>query len=338
MTSPPWWAQSSVRASFSRDLIGYICALLVSWFAAMLTMHVPALHGTPLALNLASIIAITLLFSIRQGITAVIATAFIFYFRFLLPDSSSYLAPGAVIRTAIILVIGWFIAWLAERYRMIGVRLRTALHSLREHADTLAQAQQGSHSAAWVFKIDDRTLRWAHGGAELLGRPFSDVATFDALLELIHSDDRSAVRQSASLAQSTGGAFHAEFRVKLPDGQTRWLEARGRVSNRDSLWRGVVLDVTNRKQAELALLRSEKLAAIGRLSATVAHEINNPLEAVTNLLYLATLDETLSPQTRGFLDTAEQELKRLASIARHTLTFARVRPAAGPTDIVALIE
>ena len=338
MTLPPWWAQSGVRPSFSRDVLGYACALLLSWIAAMVTMHLPALHGTPLALNMASIVAITLIFSFRQGIVAVVATAFIFYFRFLLPGSSSYLAFGAIGRTAVILGIGWLIAWLAERYRMIGVRLRAALQSLREHADTLAQAQQGSHSAAWVFNIDDRTLRWAHGGAELLGRPFAEVPTFDALVALIHPDDRASLRATARQAQATGEAFHAEFRLALPDGPTRWIEARGRASERDHLWRGVVLDVTNRKGAELALLRSEKLAAIGRLSATVAHEINNPLEAVTNLLYLASTDVTLTPETRSYLNAAEQELQRLATIARHTLTFARVRPATGPTDVVALIE
>ena len=67
-------------------------------------------------------------------------------------------------------------------------------------------------------------------------------------------------------------------------------------------------------------MRSEKLAAIGRLSETVAHEINTPLEAATNPLYLASLDTALSAEARAYLADAEHELLRLANIARHTLT------------------
>ncbi len=88
---------------------------------------------------------------------------------------------------------------------------------------------------------------------------------------------------------------------------------------------------------ELALIRSEKLVAIGRLSATIAHEINNPLEAVTNLLYLASSDQHLRPETRRYLEQADQELARLTSIARHTLTFVRTT-AKGPSNIAAIAE
>jgi len=85
----------------------------------------------------------------------------------------------------------------------------------------------------------------------------------------------------------------------------------------------VTMDITERKRAETAVLRQEKLAAMGRMASTVAHEINNPLEAVTNLLYLANMDETLSPGTKAYLGLAEQELARLSEITRLTLGYAR---------------
>jgi signal transduction histidine kinase len=66
--------------------------------------------------------------------------------------------------------------------------------------------------------------------------------------------------------------------------------------------------------------------------------MNNPLEAVTDLLYLCSADGNLSPQTREYLDGADQELRRLASIARHTLNFARPRSSAGPAHTASLIE
>jgi len=132
--------------------------------------------------------------------------------------------------------------------------------------------------------------------------------------------------------------FHAEYRVQWPNGEIHWLESRGTHSPVDAgIWRGVTIDITDRKNAELALIRSEKLAAIGRLSATIAHEINNPLEAVTNLLYLASSDRRLQPETRRYLEQADQELARLTSIARHTLTFVRTT-AKGPSNIAAIAE
>lgn len=71
-----------------------------------------------------------------------------------------------------------------------------------------------------------------------------------------------------------------------------------------------------------ALLRSEKLAVTGRLAASIAHEINNPLEAVTNLLYLLRSETSIEQQQR-YLHEAEQEIARVAEITKHTLRFYR---------------
>jgi PAS domain S-box-containing protein len=81
-------------------------------------------------------------------------------------------------------------------------------------------------------------------------------------------------------------------------------------------------DLTALRRAEGALLRNEKLAAVGRLASSIAHEINNPLEAVTNLLYLVE-NETHSRDALQFIKTAQSELNRVANITRHTLRFHR---------------
>ncbi len=82
----------------------------------------------------------------------------------------------------------------------------------------------------------------------------------------------------------------------------------------------VSLDITAQKRAESALIKSEKLAAVGRLASSIAHEINNPLESVTNLLYLAKQRATDSMQI-AYLETADQELRRVAAITNQTLRF-----------------
>lgn len=85
----------------------------------------------------------------------------------------------------------------------------------------------------------------------------------------------------------------------------------------------IVRDITESKKIERALRTTEKLATAGRLAATVAHEINNPLEAVTNLVYLAKRDLNDSTKVAGYLQMASRELDRVAHIARQTLGFYR---------------
>jgi PAS domain S-box-containing protein len=89
-------------------------------------------------------------------------------------------------------------------------------------------------------------------------------------------------------------------------------------------WVGViVVDVTDQLKAEGALRRTEKLAAAGRLAASIAHEINNPLEAVTNLLYLLRTHDGLDRTASHLVSTAEAELARVSEITQQTLRFYR---------------
>jgi signal transduction histidine kinase len=97
-------------------------------------------------------------------------------------------------------------------------------------------------------------------------------------------------------------------------------------------------DNTARKHAEEALLRSEMLASAGRMAASIAHEINNPLEGLGNTLYLVrSSTPDLSPETIEYLDLAEGELMRIAHITRQTLGFYREFSAATKNSTSALI-
>jgi PAS domain S-box-containing protein len=89
-------------------------------------------------------------------------------------------------------------------------------------------------------------------------------------------------------------------------------------------WVGViVLDASDRKRGEEALRRTEKLAATGRLAASIAHEINNPLEAITNLLFLLRNFCRLEDPALNYVAMAEQEAQRMAEITQQTLRFYR---------------
>ncbi len=100
---------------------------------------------------------------------------------------------------------------------------------------------------------------------------------------------------------------------------------------------GTTRDVTERKIAEEALRRSEKLAATGRLAATMAHEINNPLEAVTNLVYLARAAED-HDRSRSYLATAEEELERVSHLTKQTLGFYRETKGVDTVDLSLIVK
>ena len=100
----------------------------------------------------------------------------------------------------------------------------------------------------------------------------------------------------------------------------------------------VTIDITERKLAEQAMVRAEKLAAAGRMAAAVAHEINNPLAAITNCICLALGDTSLPEATRQYLRTAQQELIRVGHLTRQTLGFYRERSPAESASVGDMID
>ena len=89
-------------------------------------------------------------------------------------------------------------------------------------------------------------------------------------------------------------------------------------------WVGlIVLDASDRKRSEEALRKTEKLAATGRLAASIAHEINNPLEAITNLLYLLGNHAQLEEPASTYVEMAAHEVRRISEITQQTLRFYR---------------
>ncbi len=104
-------------------------------------------------------------------------------------------------------------------------------------------------------------------------------------------------------------------------------------------WVGLILlDASDRKRSEDALRKTEKLAATGRLAASIAHEINNPLEAITNLLYLLSNHCELPDPARSYVEMAEHEVRRIAEITQQTLRFYRQSTLPARANLAELLD
>jgi signal transduction histidine kinase len=99
----------------------------------------------------------------------------------------------------------------------------------------------------------------------------------------------------------------------------------------------VLADISDRRVAEYAMRTAEKLAATGKLAHAIAHEINNPLEALVNLVYLANSSQQLA-DIRQYLSRAEEEVKRIARITKQSLSFHRDTDHPVPIDVGVLVN
>jgi signal transduction histidine kinase len=153
--------------------------------------------------------------------------------------------------------------------------------------------------------------------AALLGRRW---------VEFWDQEDRPRAEAAVAAALNGGvGSFTGES--VTPRGIRKWwnvkispaLDAEGRVERLIAISR----DITELRAAQQSAIESERQAGAGRMAATIAHEVNNPLEAVTNFIFLAMSTVGLPPDARMHLQMADRELARAGQITRQMLSFYR---------------
>ncbi len=174
--------------------------------------------------------------------------------------------------------------------------------------------------------------------AQAMGRHIGEV--FPIFNEDTRKPVEDPVRKVLELGHVVGLANHTV--LQSSDGRLVPIEdSAAPIRDDRSRLLGVVLvfrDVTNERKAQELMRKTEKLAATARLSATVAHEINNPLEAVVNLIYIAKKSAGDAPAVIESLSLAEQELDRVAHLTRQTLGFYRESNVPERIEVSELIE
>lgn len=192
----------------------------------------------------------------------------------------------------------------------------------------LRNALQAAGMGTWNWEAATDLIDFDERAAELFSVTAKVPVSREGLRRLIvHTEDIAFAPADLREVGRTGGQYSTEYRLALPEGEQRWVAVRGNATTAadgEMLGMvGTVQDITPRRAQEEALRTSEKLAATGRMAATIAHEINNPLEAVTNLIYLAKTDPETPEAVSRMLEVADNELARVSQIAQQTLGFYR---------------
>jgi PAS domain S-box-containing protein len=162
------------------------------------------------------------------------------------------------------------------------------------------------------------------------------------LFDLIHPEDRS--RHQELLKQLVANEiphFVIEKRYIRPDGNNIWVRNSVSLAGKRPAGRSYLAciceDINDRKQAEQAINNQERLAALGRLASAIVHEIRNPLEATSNLIFLAQKSSSIE-EARQYLNRAEEEVGRASNIATQGLHFSRQSAAPLLTDLADLLQ
>jgi PAS domain S-box-containing protein len=195
-----------------------------------------------------------------------------------------------------------------------------------ETLQLLAAIVESSDDAIFSKTLDGSITTWNHAAEriygyhaeEIIGKSVALLQPSERLGELHNILERLKNGQKVQQFETTRVAKDGHLlTVSLTISPIR--DARGRVIGASTIAR----DISRSKFAEQSLRNSEKLAVAGRMAATIAHEINNPLEAVTNALYLLSESPSLDASARQFLAVAQEELAKIRQIATATLGLHR---------------
>jgi PAS domain S-box-containing protein len=222
-------------------------------------------------------------------------------------------------------------------------KIRKTEAELREsakHLGELAAIIASSDDVIVSKDLNGIIMSWNDAATRLFGYSPEEIigaSILKLIPEHLHSDEKTIIEniragrrmehfETVRLAKD-GRLIDVSLTVSpIKDGEGRIIGASK-----------ILRDVSSRKRMEQSLLQAEKIAATGRMAATIAHEINNPLEAVINLLYLLR-EKITDDDGRDFLATAEDELGRVSHIAKQTLGYYRENAAASLAAVADIAE
>ncbi len=195
-----------------------------------------------------------------------------------------------------------------------------------EAQSRLAAIVESSDDAIISKNLDGIITSWNQAATDLFGYTAEEMIG-QPILKIIPPDLHSEEANIVNEIRSGRRIEHYETRRIRKNGEVVEVSLTiSPIKDRDGNIIGsskIAREISERKKMERLLIQSEKLAATGRMAATIAHEINNPLDSVMNLVYLARIMLPNNSKALPYLLTAERELERVAYIARQTLGYYR---------------
>jgi PAS domain S-box-containing protein len=260
-----------------------------------------------------------------------------------------------MLRALIVVALGMGILiglFMRSRLHAVSSAYRGSLEILGKRAEEIFQSEQRLRTT--LDSIADGVITCDAGGriqmmnpvaCELVGwtAAEADGKPLDDIFRIINEHSRSPMENpAAKVKRLKAGVGKTDNTILVRKDSSELLIADSAAPVRDQTgaMAGIVLvfrDITMERRTQEALLSSEKLAVAGRLAATIAHEIHNPLDSVSNLLYLMKTGVT-EEESKQFIDMAERELARVTHISRAMLGLYRESRAPVPVDLKEIIE
>ena len=206
---------------------------------------------------------------------------------------------------------------------------------------TLAAIVESSEDAIISKTLDGVITTWNASAERLFGYKPDEIIG-QSVLRLIPRDLHFEEPQIIAKLRSGERIEHYETRRMRKNGEIFHIsltvsplkDQKGRVVGASK----IVRDISERKVAEAALIEKEKLAAAGQLAATLAHEVNNPLESITNLAYLLAHHQPLDEEARAYADLLLKEVQRAGEITRQTLSYHKAARERTQVNIAEILD
>jgi PAS domain S-box-containing protein len=313
-------------------LVQYTGAAIAVWLALSLWTLPGVLHRHLFALLLAAVLFTARFLGFGPAVfCSLVSTACLDFFDVAPYFTFAIRSNAELERLLAFLAISMFAGSMARQKTLAETR---ADRSTRE----MAAIVEYSSDAIYSTHPDGTISSWNRAAEQLFGYT-AEEAVGSNIERLAPPERRDEVERNREIL-NRGGHISSYRTERMRKDGTRWpvllsvsslRNARGEIVGASAIAR----DLSTERQSEEAIRRSEKLATAGRLAASIAHEINNPLEAVVNLLYLARHDAS---HAGDYLAQAEQEVGRVAQLAQQTLGFVRDSHSPGAMDPIVIMD
>ncbi len=210
------------------------------------------------------------------------------------------------------------------RNALVTISLKRAEEAVELSEARFRQLTHALPSPVWTSDDDGQLTyvnqKWRDQGLDEYGRWYEKAR--------LSPEEEARCSQQWKTSVASGTPFEAELRFRADsEGIERWNLVRSipfvRADGSRAGWVGTCTDLTDRRDRETALRMAEKLALTGRMTSVIAHEINNPLEAITNVLYLMVQEMQGNASALNYLDMAHNELERISGITKQTLRWSK---------------